>query len=102
MKKFRKAILEVLPRIGAKTLPGGFWMNEQGKLIESYEEDDAQWLGAKPCPMENSWLDEQGNPLTNYIQEDGMEERGCGTQSEKHKDTVSAGDVRNTAQRGGA
>jgi hypothetical protein len=87
----RGIILEVLQRVGAAMLPGGFHVDERGKLSECYAEG-------------NAWQDELGNPLSNYNGENAqeMEERHRGNESEEHKDAVSAGYLRDTAQRGGA
>lgn len=88
MGGMRRIIAEILNGIAAQGLKGGFRVDENGKLIEDYAD---------------AWQDEQGNPLCNYIgDEEGTEERYCGTEPEKCEDAVSAGYIRDTAQRGGS
>ena len=81
-------IRDILGSIAARQLGGGFWTDAEGKLIEDYED---------------AWQDELGNPLCSYLRsEEEMEERYCGAESEEYQDTVSAGHIRDTAQRGGS
>ncbi len=101
MGGMRRIILDVLQGLGTKSISGGFWVDGQGNLIENYEEDD----GMQPFDLSDDvWLDEQGNPLSNYMGENEgeMEEIYRGIEPQEHKDDVSAGDLWNTAQRGGA